>query len=47
MLASLNLVADFSRGCVGRELGHLLFATLPYCYVRFELLGAAQQCGKM
>ena len=46
MLASLKLVADFSRGCVGRA-HHLLFATLPYCYVRFEVLGAAQQCEKM
>ena len=46
MLASLILVADFSRGCTGRGIGHLLFAPLPYRYVRFELLGAAQQCAK-
>jgi hypothetical protein len=30
MLAFLKLVADFSRGCAGRRIGHLLFATHPH-----------------
>jgi hypothetical protein len=29
MLASLKPGADFSRGCAGRRLGNLLFATHP------------------
>src|SRR5215211_7669896 len=28
--------ADFSRGCASKRISHLLFATLPYRYVRFE-----------
>ena len=30
MLASLRLAADFSRGCAGRRIGNLLFATHPH-----------------
>jgi hypothetical protein len=29
MLVSLRLSADFSRGCAGKRIGHLLFATHP------------------
>jgi hypothetical protein len=29
MLAFLRLVADFSRGCAGKRIGQLLFATHP------------------
>jgi hypothetical protein len=46
MLASLKMVADFSRGCVGRA-HHLLFATLPHCYVRFEVLETAPYCRRL
>ena len=30
MLASLKSGADFSKGCAGRRIGHLIFATHPY-----------------
>src|SRR5215216_6022340 len=30
MLASLKSGADFSRGCAGRRIGNLLFATHPH-----------------
>jgi hypothetical protein len=26
--------ADFSRGCAGKRIGHLLFATLPHLGIR-------------
>jgi hypothetical protein len=28
MLVSVKVAADFSRGCAGRRIGHLLLATL-------------------
>jgi hypothetical protein len=40
-------VADFSRGCAGKRIGELLFATLSYRYMTFEFLRTAQQCPKM
>jgi hypothetical protein len=30
MLASTESAADFSRGCAGKGIGHLLFATHPH-----------------
>jgi hypothetical protein len=30
MLVSLKLDADFSAGCAGRRIGHLLFAIHPH-----------------
>ena len=34
MLAFLKLVADFSRGCAGKRIDPLRFATHPYPVIR-------------
>jgi hypothetical protein len=47
MLVFVELDADFSRGCAGKRIGQFHFATLPYRYMTFEFLRAAQQCPKM
>jgi hypothetical protein len=39
MLVSLKPGADFSRGCAGREIGHLLFATHPHHGLPHNILG--------
>jgi len=41
MLVSVELDADFSRGCVGRSIGHLLFKTHPHLGIREQPLRKA------
>jgi hypothetical protein len=47
MLIILKASVHFSRGCACRRMSQLLFATHPYRYVMFELLGLrsnAERC---
>jgi hypothetical protein len=40
MLVSVKLEPDFSRGCAGRRMGHLLFATHPHRLTISEVISA-------
>jgi hypothetical protein len=44
MLISEELVADFSAGCAGRRISHLLFATHPYRSAIREWFYASRPC---